>query len=50
MGDFITTVGQYFQSLEAPDGVEREGLFLPFSLGFAEQASLDALDKVFGLL
>lgn len=40
------------ESLEAPDGVEREGFFffLPFSLSFVEQASLDALDKVLGLL
>lgn len=29
---------------------KEKGFFLPFSLSFAEQASLDALDKVFGLL
>lgn len=40
------------ESVEAPDGMEREGFFfsLPLFLNFAEQASLDTLDKVFSLL
>lgn len=51
MGDFYSHYGPLFlESLETPDGVEREGLFLPCSLSFAEQDSQDTLYKVLGLL
>lgn len=53
MSDFITTVGQYFWSqLKLQMEWKEKGFFfsLPLFLNFAEQASLDTLDKVFSLL
>lgn len=50
-GRFYNHSGPIFlESVEAPDGVKREGFFLPLFLSFAEQVSLDTFNKVLSLL
>lgn len=51
-GRFYNHCGPIFlESVEAPDGVEREvSFFLPLFVSFAERVSLDTFNKVLSLL